>query len=132
MTLIDYNTNVKSKSMKDWYNARQRPNRIIRAYAAYLDEAATNPDNSPIDADRLQKLRSSLRDSIRTVIQAQVVQPTKRFNFFSPLLFARNNPWIHDFPYHSKTKDVLSCVARALRGISATQFVSKEDRRYAA
>lgn len=65
-------------AINEWYNARQRPNQTIRAYASYLDKLATHLTNSPIDTDRLQTLRSSMRHSIHAVIQAQVVQPTTR------------------------------------------------------
>lgn len=71
-------TNVESKSIDEWYDARQRPNQSIRAYAAYLDEVATHLSNSPTNTDQLQKLRSSMKDSTRAVIQAQVVQLTTR------------------------------------------------------
>lgn len=78
ITLLGDKTNVETKAIDEWYNARQRPNQTIRAYASYLDELATHLSNSPTTADRLQKLRSSMKDSVRSVIQAQVTQPTTR------------------------------------------------------
>ncbi|MCJ1463272.1 hypothetical protein MMC07_001878 [Pseudocyphellaria aurata] len=56
----------------------QFAHQAIRAYAAYLDELATHLSNAPTDTDRLQKLRPSMKESIRAVIQAQVTQPTTR------------------------------------------------------
>ena len=78
ISLLGDKTNVKSRAIDEWYNARQRPTQTIRAYAAYLDELATRLSNPPTTADRLQKLRSSMKDSIRAVIQAQVIQPSTR------------------------------------------------------
>lgn len=77
ITLLGDKANVESKSIDEWYNARQRPNQTIRAYAAYFDEVATHLNNSPTNTNRLQKLWSSMKDSIRFVIQAQVAQPSQ-------------------------------------------------------
>lgn len=56
----------------------RNPTQPIQSYVAYLDSVALHLSTPPSDLDRLQKLRSSIRDSIRTIIQAQVTQPLTR------------------------------------------------------
>ncbi|MCJ1464295.1 hypothetical protein MMC07_002908 [Pseudocyphellaria aurata] len=60
------------------YGARQRPNQTIRAYAAYLDELATRLSNAPTDKERLQKLQTSMKESVCRVIKMQSIRPTTR------------------------------------------------------
>ena len=78
LTQLGDKSNVESNAFDQWYNAKQKPNPTIQSYVAYLDSLASHLSTPPSDLDRLQKLRSSIRDSIRTIIQAQVSQPLTR------------------------------------------------------
>ena len=68
--------NTEINAFDQWFNAKQKPNQTVRAYAAYLDQVASHLSQAPTELDRLQKLRSSMKDSIRAVIHSQVTQPS--------------------------------------------------------
>lgn len=78
LTQLGDKANVESNAFDQWYNAKQKPNQTIQSYVAYLDSIASHLSTPPSDLDRLQKLRSSIRDSIQATIQAQVTQPLTR------------------------------------------------------
>ena len=98
MSLLSDRLNVESKAIDIWYNAQQRPNQTIRAYAAYLDKLATRLSNSPTTANRLQKLRSSMKDLICAVIQAQVTQPSTRADLVAQAQRIKENETLRNHP----------------------------------
>lgn len=68
------------KAWEKWYNVKQRDGQSVLQFAEHLQKVAASlpghGSRQPSLVEQFHRLRSSLRDPIKTILDAQIIQPT--------------------------------------------------------
>ncbi len=73
--LPDINHDAQCKTWRRWFSAKQSSAQDVRVFVDYLDTLLKDLHDPPGEAEIYYKIRTSIRPSIREVLDVQIIQP---------------------------------------------------------
>ena len=89
--IANINHDAQCRSWRRWFSAQQSPLQDVRAYYDYLDTLVKELDDRPDDAEFYWRLRTSIKPSIRDVLDLQIIQPNNCEDLMSLALRIEEN-----------------------------------------
>ena len=89
--VAEFSHDAQCRLWRRWFSAQQSPQQDVQTYYEYLDMLVEELHDQPGDAEFYWRLRTSIKPSIRDVLDRQVIQPKDREELLALVLRIERN-----------------------------------------